>query len=117
MMSDGQGMRRLVVEDRAMQILFVTGFGPIVRDREESRRLYADDLGIRLNAEDDGYLHTEELTGVQTFALWPLAQAAESCFGTPEWPEHLPVPQAWLEFDVDDLEAATAELRAKGYAL
>lgn len=100
-----------------MQVLFVAGFGPIVRDREASRRLYGDDLGIQLNAEDDGYLHTEGLAGVKTFALWPLSQAAESCFGAPEWPEDIPIPQAWLEFDVDDLEAATAELRARGYAL
>lgn len=100
-----------------MQVLFVAGFGPIVRDREASRRLYGDDLGIHLNAEDDGYLHTEGLAGVKTFALWPLSQAAESCFGVSEWPEDVPIPQAWLEFDVDDQEAATAELRAKGYTL
>ena len=100
-----------------MQVLFVAGFGPIVRDREASRGFYSDDLGIRLNAEDDGYLHTEGLAGVKTFALWPLSQAAESCFGAPDWPESVPIPLAWLEFDVDDLDAATAELRAKGYAL
>lgn len=100
-----------------MKVLFVAGFGPIVRDQEASRRLYVDDLGISLNAEAGGYLHTEGLAGVKTFALWPLSQAAESCFGTPEWPEHLSIPHAWLEFDVDDLEAATADLRAKGYTL
>ncbi len=100
-----------------MKVMFVAGFGPIVRDREASRRLYADDLGVNLNAETDGYLHTEALEGAKTFALWPLSQAAESCFGVPEWPDHVPVPQAWLEFDVDDLEAATAELSAKGYTL
>ncbi|HEV2235119.1 MAG TPA: VOC family protein [Ktedonobacterales bacterium] len=100
-----------------MRILFVAGFGPIVRDGEASRRLYGESLGIALDAEAGGYLHTERLDGVKAFALWPLAQAAESCFGTAEWPEHIPIPQAWLEFDVDDLEAATAELRANGYAL
>ena len=100
-----------------MQVLFVAGFGPIVRDRDASHRLYGDDLGILLDTEADGYLHTERLAGVKTFALWPLSQAAESCFGVPEWPERLLVPQAWLEFDVDDLDAATAELRAKGYTL
>jgi catechol 2,3-dioxygenase-like lactoylglutathione lyase family enzyme len=100
-----------------MRVLFVAGFGPIVREREASRHFYGDDLGIRLDAEADGYLHTEGLAGVKTFALWPLAQAAESCFGTPQWPDHIPVPHAWLEFDVDDLEAATSELRTKGYAL
>jgi hypothetical protein len=100
-----------------MKVLFVAGFGPIVRDREASRRLYIEDLGISLDAEDGDYLHTEGLDGVKTFALWPLAQAAESCFGSPEWPAHVPVPQAWLEFDVDDVATATAELRAKGYTL
>jgi hypothetical protein len=104
-------------EDIAMKVLFVAGFGPIVQDRAASRRLYGDDLGISLDAEADGYLHTEELAGVKTFALWPLSQAAESCFGAPEWPAHLPVPQAWLEFDVDDVAAASAELTAKGYTL
>jgi catechol 2,3-dioxygenase-like lactoylglutathione lyase family enzyme len=106
-----------IVEGSVMQVLFVAGFGPIVQDREASRRLYGDSLGIHLDAEDDGYLHTEGLAGVKTFALWPLSQAAESCFGVPEWPEHFPVPQAWLEFDVDDLDAATAELHDKGYTL
>lgn len=103
-------------EGVAMKVLFVAGFGPIVRD-EASRRLYGADLGISLDAESDGYLHTERLNGVKTFALWPLSQAAESCFGRPEWPADVPVPQAWLEFDMDDIEAATAELRAKGYTL
>lgn len=99
-----------------MKVMFVAGFGPIVRDAA-SRRLYGDDLGISLDAEADGYLHTEWLDGVKTFALWPLSQAAESCFGMPEWPADVPVPQAWLEFDVDDIEAATAEMQAKGYTL
>ena len=27
------------------------------------------------------------------------------------------VPQAWIEFDVDDVAAAAEELRAKGYRL
>jgi hypothetical protein len=105
------------VKGIAMKVQFVAGFGPIVRDRETSRRLHGDVLGIGLDAEADGYLHTEGLDGANTFALWPLSQAAQSCFGSPEWPAHVPVPQAWLEFDVDDVEAATAELRAKGYTL
>lgn len=31
------------------------------------------------------------------------------------WPDDLPVPQGWIEFDVDDVAAATAELANKGY--
>jgi hypothetical protein len=98
-------------------VLFVTGFGPIVADRSASRRLYADALGIRFDEEAGGYLHTERLEGAKTFALWPLDQAAQSCFARDEWPAEVPVPQAWLEFDVEDVERATAELERRGYRL
>ncbi len=99
-----------------MQVLFIAGFGPIVRDLEASRHLYVDALGLTFTVDGD-YLHTEKLPGANSFALWPLSQAAESCFGASEWPAHLPVPHAWLEFDVDDVPAASAELSAKGYTL
>jgi hypothetical protein len=98
-----------------IKILFVAGFGPIVRDRAASQGLYEKALGIRFKEEEGGYLHTESLDGVKTFALWPLDQAAQSCFGQESWPSDLPVPQAWLEFDVDNVESATAELQSRGY--
>ncbi|HEY2516730.1 MAG TPA: VOC family protein [Polyangiaceae bacterium] len=98
-------------------VLFVTGFGPIVQDRATSRRLYADALGIRFQEEAGGYLHTEALEGAKTFALWPLEQAARSCFGKDEWPSDFPAPQAWLEFDVEDVAQATAELERRGYRI
>jgi hypothetical protein len=58
-----------------IKVLFVTGFGPIVRD-DASRRLYADTLGIAFE-ESEGYLHTEHLDGAKTFALWPLSPPGE----------------------------------------
>jgi hypothetical protein len=64
-----------------VKILFVAGFGPIVRDTGESRKLYGEVLGITFKEESDSYLHTETLQGAKTFALWPLSQAAQSCFG------------------------------------
>ena len=100
-----------------IKVLFIAGFGPIDRNIAESRALYGDALGIPFKEDAGGYLHTAALDGVKHFALWPLAQAAESCFGTDEWPSHLPVPQAWLEFDVEDIEKATAELKSQGYQL
>jgi len=99
---------------RDIEILFVAGFGPIVRD-EESRRLYLDVLGLPLKGDD--YLNTNEIDGVKEFALWPLDQAAESCFGTKTWPEDVPIPQAWLEFDVVDIGKATEAMKAQGYTL
>ena len=99
------------------KVRFITGFGPIARDREASRRLYEEDLGLSFDEEDGGYLHTERIEGAKTFALWPLAQAARSCFGTDTWPSDVPVPQAWLEFDVDDVEAESTQLEKRGYQL
>jgi len=100
-----------------MKVLFIAGFGPITEDVGTSRRLYEDALGIQFKVEDGDYRHTEELKGANSFAVWPLVQAAQSCFGSDDWPADVPRPQAWLEFDVDDVEAASAELRERGYKL
>jgi Glyoxalase/Bleomycin resistance protein/Dioxygenase superfamily len=100
-----------------VKVLFVAGFGPIVREGAASRKLYGQALGIRFKEESGGYLHTEDLKGARSFALWPLSQAAQSCFGKDSWPGEIPPPQAWLEFDVDNVEGATAELEARGYRM
>jgi hypothetical protein len=100
-----------------LDILFIAGFGPIVRDTAKSRNLYGDAMRIPFKEETGKYLHTEALDGAKTFALWPLAQAAHSCFGKDSWPDNVPVPQAWLEFDVASVEKATAELESKGYKM
>lgn len=100
-----------------VNVLFIAGFGPIVHEASASRQLYRQILGISFKEESDGYLHTEAMKGAKTFALWPLWQAAQSCFGKDSWPNELPAPQAWLEFDVDDVERATAELESQGYRM
>ncbi|HZU43481.1 MAG TPA: VOC family protein [Terriglobales bacterium] len=100
-----------------LKVLFIAGFGPIVRDTAESRKLYSQALGIPFKEESGEYLHTEALKGAKTFALWPLSQAAHSCFGKDSWPDNIPVPQAWLEFDVESVEQATAELESSGYRI
>lgn len=100
-----------------MKVLFVAGFGPIVSDRQESATFYKESLGLSFQEETDGYMHTEELRGVNTFALWPLSQVAQSCFGVNEWPTNLLAPTSWLEFDVEDVAEASEELKAKGYTL
>jgi hypothetical protein len=99
------------------RVLFIAGFGPIVRDSDASRKLYMKALDIAFKEESGGYLHTGTLEGAKEFALWPLAQAAESCFGSNFWPDSLPAPHAWIEFDVDSVEDATAELESIGYRM
>ncbi len=100
-----------------LKILFIAGFGPIVSEPEESRNLYRDILGIHFKEEDGGYLHTEAVPGAKTFALWPLSHVAETCFGTNSWPDNIPAPHAWLEFDVENVETATAALESNGYRM
>jgi hypothetical protein len=99
-----------------IKVLFIAGFGPVVRDVEASKELYAVALGIPFE-EEHGYPHTSALDGAKYFGLWPLSQAAQTCFSSDEWPKELPVPQAWLEFDVEDIGAATRELERRGYKL
>jgi hypothetical protein len=98
-----------------LEVLFVAGFAPIVHD-DESRQLYWGALKLPLK-EDAGYAHTGDLDGLKHFGLWPLSQAAESCFGKAEWPKDVPVPQGCIEFEVEDVAQATEELEAKGYRL
>jgi hypothetical protein len=100
-----------------LKVSFIAGFGPIVSEAAASRKLYNEILGIGFKEENGGYLHTEELNGAKSFALWPLSQAAQSCFGKDSWPRDIPAPQAWLEFDVDDVERATEELESRGYRM
>ena len=104
-----------------MDVLFVAGFGPITQSTPASREFYVAALGLPLKPMpgNEEYLLTEHdaIGGVKHFALWPLDKAALSCFGKPVWPAHLPVPQAWLELDVEDIALATRILEQNGYAL
>ena len=85
----------------AMKPSFMAGFGPIVRDVGASREFWGAGLGIQLQEASPSYWTNDGLDGVKAFALWPLAQAAESCFGGNTWPPEIPAPQAWVEFDVE----------------
>jgi catechol 2,3-dioxygenase-like lactoylglutathione lyase family enzyme len=98
-----------------MKVLFVAGVAPIVREAATARRFYVDGLGLPL--EGDGYLHTDRLEGVKHFGLWSLADAARSCFEKDRWPDDVPVPQAVIELEVDDVASAAAEMARKGYRL
>ncbi len=106
-----------MIKPTKIKILFIAGFGLIVQDPKASKALYFDTLGISFDEMKNGYLHTDKMEGAKYFALWPLSQAAVSCFGTDKWPEDIPTPQAWIEFDVENVEAATKELKKQGYRL
>jgi hypothetical protein len=82
-----------------------------------SMRSWSACAPAKMNKGNPNYLHTEKLDGAKHFAIWPLEQASQSCFGTRDWPQERPVLQCWLEFDVADLERATAILKEAGYEL
>ena len=100
-----------------MEVQFVASFAPIVRDAEAARAFYGDALGLSFEGSEGEYVFTHKLGGAKHFGLWPLAEAAESCFHRKRWPKEVPVPQAALELEVDDVAAAAAELEAGGQRL
>ena len=104
-----------------MEILFITSMSVIAADPPASRALFVDALGLPLEPDDTGeYFHSEAVEGAKHFGVWPLAQAAEACFGTSVWPADRPVPQASVEFEVRDAAAVAAaerELVAAGHDL
>jgi len=103
-----------------VEILFVAGFAPIVPDPAAGAAFYRDALGLPLEVVSGDYLAVDGFAGTRHLGVWPLADAAEACFGTRTWPESVPVPQATIEFEVADADAvasAAAELEAGGQRL
>lgn len=104
-----------------MDVQFIASVAVIAPRPDDSRRLYVDALALPLDhAADDEYYHSEHIAGSKHFGVWPLAQAAEACFGTSEWPDDHPTPQASIEFEVADaaaVDAAAQELQDRGFPL
>jgi catechol 2,3-dioxygenase-like lactoylglutathione lyase family enzyme len=104
-----------------VDIEFIAGFAVIAPEPATSRRLYVDALGLPLEAAPGSdYFHSERVGGSRHFGVWPLAEAAQACFGSAEWPRDVAVPQASVEFEVADaaaVSAAAAELRDAGFEL
>ena len=102
-----------------MQIEFLSTIAVIAPDPPASRELYVDALGLPLEGAGE-YRYSDRVAGCKHFGVWPLSQAAEACFGTPEWPADRPVPQVSIEFDVADaagVSAAADELQQAGFDL
>jgi catechol 2,3-dioxygenase-like lactoylglutathione lyase family enzyme len=104
-----------------MNIEFLSTLAVIAPDPPASRKLFVDALGLPLASRGDGEYHaSEQIEGCKHFAVWPLSEAAEACFGSAQWPAERSVPQVSIEFDVADaaaVEAAAQELQQSGYEL
>jgi hypothetical protein len=99
-----------------MHVLFVSSVAVVSPEPAADHRLFVEALGLPLSGQDD-YVYTEALAGVKHLGVWPLREAAQACFGTDTWPDSHPVPQASIEFDVDDVERAARELQERGFRL
>ena len=103
-----------------METKFVTSVSIVTADPPTSRELYVDALGLPLRRLDGEYYATDELGACNHFGVWPLAQAAQACFGTSVWPKEHAVPQVSIEFELESAEAVAAavrELEANGVSL
>ncbi len=104
-----------------MDVQFIASIAVITPDPPASRRLYVDAIGLPLEAaKGSEYFHSESIGGSKHFGVWPLAEAAQACFGSAEWPSERPTPQASVEFEVESAEAVQAaadELRQQGFTL
>jgi catechol 2,3-dioxygenase-like lactoylglutathione lyase family enzyme len=104
-----------------MKTKFMASCAVITPNPPASRRLFVEALGLPLETSaGDDYAHSEHIDGVKHFGVWPLHQAAQACFGTRDWPNDRPVPQACFEFDVataEAVQAAADELAAAGHVL
>jgi catechol 2,3-dioxygenase-like lactoylglutathione lyase family enzyme len=103
-----------------VNVEFLSTVAVIAPDPTRSRQLYVDALGLPLQGDPGAYQHGETIGGCRSFGIWPLSQAAEACFGTPDWPAGRTVPQVSIEFDVESAAgviSAAAELEAGGYEL
>ena len=103
-----------------MNVLFIASVAVVTADPPQSRKLFIDALGLPLEGEGEGYYSSGSIPGNKHFGVWPLTQAAEACFGTPEWPAGRVVPQASIEFEVEDAETVAGagdELQRAGFEL
>lgn len=104
-----------------MEIRFIAGFAAISTDSTRDNDFYVNALGLPLQAPEGGpesdYVFSDDIAGAKHFGVWPLSDAAQSCFGTATWPTTHPVPHATIEFEVDDVAGAVAELVESGHEL
>ena len=92
-----------------MDILFVAGFSPIVPDPTAGRSFYKDALGLPLREVEGDYIAVDGFEGSKHLGIWPLADAAQSCFGSSEWPDDVPVPQATMSLGYDLIHETRTE--------
>jgi catechol 2,3-dioxygenase-like lactoylglutathione lyase family enzyme len=93
-----------------VNIVAIAGFAVITEAFEDSRALYQDRFRMPFKVKD-GYHYIDGFDGTTHFGIWPLSDAARACFGTSEWPAHIPRPQATIEYELETTESVQAAVR------
>ncbi len=99
-----------------MKIQSIAGFATITKHPQKSAKLYKEILGLGLESQED-YLFIDKFPGSNHFGVWPLHMAAQSCFGTNEWPSNFPEPTSTVEFELgspEEVAEAVEELKQSG---
>lgn len=104
-----------------MKSRFIGAVGVISNSLSDGRALFVDALRLPLRrAKGTHFLHSENLDGSKYFGVWPLSEAAKSCFGVETWPADRPVPQSFVEIEVEspaEVVRVASELKRRGYRL
>jgi catechol 2,3-dioxygenase-like lactoylglutathione lyase family enzyme len=103
-----------------MNVLFIASGAVVATDPPQSRKLFIDALGLPAGGRRRCLLLQREHPRQQALRCVTALAGAKACFGTPEWPADRVVPQASIEFEVEDAEAVAAaggELQRAGFEL
>ena len=82
----------------AMDIRLVASFAVITTDPALVKVIFVETIGLPLrppvSVPNSEYVSSEDVAGAQHCGVWPLNEAAQTCFGLDTWRDTHPVPQA-----------------------
>ena len=99
-----------------MKVESIAGFATISDNPKASHQLYEGALGLTMKQMGE-YRCLDRFPGCNHFGVWPLKMAAETCFGSAQWPEDVAIPSATIEFELGSHNAviqAVEELKSEG---
>ena len=108
-------LRQTTSKDLEM-IRHVAGIAEIVDDLESAVSFYRDDLGLEVDDSVSADYASVKIPGVIHFGLWSREAAAEATYGDRTAVDRI-VPGLTIEFEVDDVPAASQALEGRGRKL
>ncbi|MDE2904318.1 MAG: VOC family protein [Chloroflexota bacterium] len=97
-------------------IRHVAGIAEIVDDLKAAVSFYRHDLGLEVDDSASADYASVKIPGVVHFGLWSREAAAEATFGDRSAVDRV-APGLTIEFEVDEVPAATQALEGRGIEL